>query len=191
MNSTRQQILQTAGELIEKQGYNATGLNEIVEVSGAPKGSLYYHFPQGKDEITAEAIAHTGRLVQERIRANLAMVEEPAEAVARFVRLIADNVERSDFCSGSPLQTVALETAATNPRLNQSCREAYDWIQAAFAEKLQAGGLPAEQANELALFITASIEGAIILSRTYHTGDPLRRTAGQLERCLRQHMERP
>jgi TetR/AcrR family transcriptional repressor of lmrAB and yxaGH operons len=42
MSSAREKILKTASELMEKQGYHGTGLNEIIQTSGAPKGSLYY-----------------------------------------------------------------------------------------------------------------------------------------------------
>ena len=56
MTNTRDQIIQTTSNLIENQGYHATGLNEIVKESGAPKGSIYYYFPDGKEGITAEAV---------------------------------------------------------------------------------------------------------------------------------------
>jgi TetR/AcrR family transcriptional regulator, lmrAB and yxaGH operons repressor len=52
---TRDQIIQTTCTLLESQGYHATGLNQILKESGAPKGSLYYYFPQGKEELAEEA----------------------------------------------------------------------------------------------------------------------------------------
>ena len=188
--STRDQIIQTTCELIENQGYNATGLNQIVKESGAPKGSLYYYFPDGKEEITDEAIHWAGQTVAGRIRSGLQASDDPAEAIRIFIENVAHHVEASGFRAGGPLTTVALESATTSERLNLACREAYDLLQGAFREKLAASGLPEVRAAELASFITASIEGAIILSRTYHTGDPLRRTAGHLERCIQQELRR-
>ena len=178
--NTHDQILLTTCALLEKQGYHGTGLSEIVRESGAPKGSLYYHFPAGKEQITAEAIARAGELTAERIRAGLAEVADPAQALHDFILKIADGVEASGFAAGSPLTAVAMETALGSERINEACRNAYDLIIAAFRDHLLTGGINEDQATELAIFITAAIEGGIILSRTDHDGAPLRMVARQL-----------
>src|SRR2546423_616934 len=100
MCSARDQIIETTCILLESQGYHTTGLNQIIAESGSPKGSLYYYFPQGKEELTAEAIARSGRIVERNIRSGLANDEEPAEAIANFVRIIASGVETSKFSAG-------------------------------------------------------------------------------------------
>jgi len=184
MSNTREQILQTTCDLLEKQGYHGTGLNEIVKESGAPKGSLYYYFPEGKEQITAEAVLQSGRVVSERIRAGLTTSSSAPKAVHDFILLIAENVERSGFAAGSPLTTVAMETATKSERINLACREAYGMLQTAFREKLLASGYSSTKAEELSTFITASIEGGIILSRVSHTADPLRLVAKQLKMLL-------
>ena len=183
MTSMREQIIQTTCDLLENQGYHATGLNEIVKESGAPKGSLYYYFPEGKEEISSEAVLFAGRLVAERVRQHLAEISDPAQAIQSFVENLSRHVEASGFRAGGPLTIVASETATTSERLNLACREAYSLLQAAFKQKLLSSGLPEERCALLALTITATLEGAIILSRTYHTGEPLRQVAGQLA-CL-------
>jgi TetR/AcrR family transcriptional regulator, lmrAB and yxaGH operons repressor len=185
MSSTRDHILETTCALLEAQGYHATGLNQILAESGAPKGSLYYYFPKGKEELAAEAIARVGKIVAQRIRDGLAAVEDPGEAVGEFVRTIAYHVEASGFSAGGPLMTVALETVNSSEYLNRACREAYRLLQEAFQEKLVAGGYAQVQAAQLATFITAAIEGGIILSRTRHSGEPLRAVAEELERFLK------
>lgn len=185
MSSTREQILEIMCELLEAQGYRATGLNQILAESGAPKGSLYYYFPEGKEELTAEAIERTRKLVAQRIRDGLAGINEPGEAIRVFVENIAYHVEASGFRAGGPLMTVALETVHSSERLNAVCREAYRLLQEAFQEKLVAGGFSEGRAAALATFITASIEGGIILSRTNHSGDPLRVVAEELGEFLK------
>jgi TetR/AcrR family transcriptional regulator, lmrAB and yxaGH operons repressor len=184
MTTARDQIIETTCDLLEKQGYHATGLNQIVKESGAPKGSLYYYFPDGKEEITEAAIARAGTVTAERIRMNLAKHDDPAEAVRTFIHAIASAVEMSGYRTGGPLQSVAMETAVSSERLNHACRDAYSELQRAFSEKLTTGGHTVERATELATFITSAIEGATILSRTYHTGDPLRRVADELGHYL-------
>lgn len=183
MSNSRDQILLTTCDLLENQGFHATGLSEIVKESGAPKGSIYYYFPEGKEEIVAEAVRFAGQRTAERIRAHLATIEDPAEAIRSFLETIAYHVEASGFRSGGPLTIVASESATTSERINQACQEAYNEVREAFTAKLRAGGMAQATALALAWTVNATIEGAIILSRTYHTGDPLRQAAGQLA-CL-------
>jgi TetR/AcrR family transcriptional repressor of lmrAB and yxaGH operons len=180
----REQFIEATCELLEAQGYHATGLNQIVAESGAPKGSLYHYFPDGKEELAAAAIERTGRSLAGRVEAALALDDDPAAAVGFLAAAIADAVEQSGFRVGGPLTTVAMETATSSQRINLACRAAYDRLQAAFTAKLEAGGHDPQRAAELASFVTAAIEGGIILSRTYQSGDPLRRVGRELAALL-------
>ena len=112
MSNAREQILQTTCALLEKQGYHGTGLNEIIKESGSPKGSLYYYFPEGKEQITAEAVLQSGGQTAERIRQGLTESSNAAKAVSDFILNIAEHVERSGFAAGSPLTAVAMRTGA-------------------------------------------------------------------------------
>jgi len=87
-------------------------------------------------------------------------------------------IEQSGFSAGVPLMIMAAESASTNERLNTACREAYASMQAAFADKFSGN-------KDLAQFVMATLEGAILLSRVQHSGDPLRRIVGQLETYIR------
>jgi TetR/AcrR family transcriptional repressor of lmrAB and yxaGH operons len=176
MTAARDQILQATGVLLEKQGCHATGLNEIIRESGAPKGSLYYYFPDGKDQLISEAVLEGARTVAARIREHLAVID-----LAAFVLRIAENVEASRYAAGSPLTAVAMETATKSERINLACREAYALLIAAFEEYLLARGVAPARAVERATFITAAIEGGIILSRTQHSAAPLRIVAAYLD----------
>lgn len=178
MNPARQQILETAACLFEKQGYHATGLNEIIRESSAPKGSLYYYFSAGKEQIGAETALWSAAQTAERIRLGMAQSPNPAEAVRLLALGVANAVEQSGFAAGGPLMMLAAESAVCSERLNAACREAYDLLQAAFAEKF-AGD------QSLAQFVLCTLEGAILLSRVHHTGDPLRYAAEQLYSLLK------
>jgi TetR/AcrR family transcriptional repressor of lmrAB and yxaGH operons len=173
MNTARDQILDTTCELLELQGYHATGLNQIIKDSGSPKGSLYYYFPGGKEELTAEAIARVGQVVQNRIRHYLNAVDSPADAVRQFIISVAHNVESSGYRAGGPITTVAMETASSNERLRQECQRIYSSWQSEFAERLISGGYSTAVANSLASVIIAALEGGIILCRSSRSPQPL------------------
>jgi TetR/AcrR family transcriptional regulator, lmrAB and yxaGH operons repressor len=185
MNPTRAQIIQTTGDLLERQGYHATGLNEIVAESGAPKGSLYYYFPQGKEQIGEETLLWSGERMAERIRAGLEMHAHPADAIRSLAFAIAGAIEASNFQAGGPLTTVALETATSSERLNLACRKAYEAMRRAFQEKFTSTGFPESRVVELAGFVLACFEGSILLSRVFHSGDPLRQCGESLAAYIR------
>jgi len=184
MSTAREHIIKTTSDLMEKQGYHGTGLNEIVKESGAPKGSLYHYFPEGKEQIAAEAVLQSGRMTVERIQNGLRGKSNAANAIHDFILRIADHVEASGFAAGSPLTAVAMETATQSERINLACREAYTGLETAFEEKLLEGGYTRIKAEELGTLITAAIEGGIILSRTYHSANPLRTIAKHLKVLL-------
>ncbi len=180
MSGTRDQIVETTSRLLEQQGYYATGLNQIVQESGAPKGSLYYYFPQGKEELTEEAIARSARTFTEIIKTELDRFDDPAEALFEFMQGLAAHVEASDCRGGAPVATVALETAGHSDRLTAVCRAAYESYAGAFTARFLASAIPVERAGTLGTIIVAAIEGGIILSRTRRSAAPLREIAPDL-----------
>lgn len=182
--TARDQIIEKTCELLELQGYHATGLNQIIRESGSPKGSLYYYFPGGKEELAAESVRHIGDLVLERITAHLAEIDAPAEAIRVFIRNIAVNVERSGFQAGGPITTVALETAASSDLLRQTCDDIYGRWQAVVADKLRSGDMGDERATNLAALVIAAIEGGILLCRTSRSRGPLEHIADEIGRLI-------
>jgi len=178
--TSEQDVIETTSALLEAQGYHATGLNQIIKESGAPKGSLYYYFPEGKQELVAAAIARAGEQLSDRIQQGLASREHPAEAVRHLTDTIASTIEASGYQAGGPLTMVAMETASSSERINQACQQAFSQMQQPFQRKLEEDGMPPDQAAKLAEFITSVIEGATILSRTFHSGDPLRHAGEHL-----------
>ncbi len=184
MNAKREQIIQTTCQLIEVQGYHATGINQILAESEAPKGSLYYYFPGGKDELVEEAIANTGDVITTRLREGLAADESAAQAVPAFLRQLAYYVAESGYQAGGPITAVAMEAASTNERLNTACRQAYQKWQTVVEEKLLANGYSPARSGQLASVVIALIEGAIILCRTERNTTPLLNAAAELEILL-------
>lgn len=178
--SRHEDILEAACQLMETQGYHATGVNQILETSGAPKGSMYYYFPEGKEGLTEQVVLSRGRSVAANIERLLAEKEDTAEAIRHFLLMVAGYVEAADYQSGGPITAIAMEVASTNERLNKACQEAFGLWQQAFAERLLKDGYPAAQADQLATLIVSAIEGATVLARTERSTGPFTAAAEQL-----------
>ena len=185
MPSARDEIIGKTCELLELQGYYATGLNQIIKESGSPKGSLYYYFPGGKEELATEAVRQAGQVVLERIRTNLASIPDPVAAIRAFMMTVALNVERSGFRAGGPITTIAMEIASSSVPLREECHHIYTAWQLAVADKLVEGGVRPERARRLAVLVIATMEGAIILCRTSRSREPLENSAEEIAVLIR------
>ncbi len=183
--SARQNLITTTSRLMEEQGYHGTGLNQIIKESGAPRGSLYYYFPEGKEELAEAAIVERGRWMTTFTTDQLAAEADPIVAIGGLLRQMAEHTCSSDFCGGAPLAAVTLETAGASDRLRAACQGAYAAQQRAFADALVAGGYPAPRAASLATMIVAAIEGAMVLSRAGQSAAPLEQIADEIQALLR------
>jgi TetR/AcrR family transcriptional repressor of lmrAB and yxaGH operons len=126
MSAIREQILRTASELPELQGYRATGLNQIVKESGAPKGFLILllqllQLRGGRERAHRQGAPTSGPTRWERIAQSLAAVNDSVTAIQRFIRKIAHYAEASRYRAVGPLPTRALGTATSIERLIWAC----------------------------------------------------------------------
>ncbi len=176
---TREKILVTASRLFKLRGYSATGLNDILKESGAPKGSFYYHFPNGKDELALEAIRRMSQHIQQQIEHTLMGVEDVKVAFQNFVRQLATKVLKEDELYYS-ISILALETCFMNEPLRLACVEAFEAWQKVFEKKLTQSGLTEERAGELSIIIQSMIEGANILAVTTRDNRPLLKIADEI-----------
>lgn len=165
-NPTREKILTTTANLLERQGYHATGLNQIVEESDTPRGSLYYYFPKGKEELAAEAVTQRMSEMADWSRRFLSKIDDPIEAIHAMIMEMSKQSAQSGCCTGAPIAAVALEASNTSERIRKACADGYQGLQDVLAAKLVMGGFSAERASSLAAIVNVSIEGAMILSRT-------------------------
>jgi len=185
--STRDRIINTATRLFQLQGYHATGLNQILKESNAPKGSLYYYFPKGKEELALECINLTEVLVEKTIREKLLKIDDPVESIRNFIREIIGNtnLEKNEKLSINSTKIVsvnliALETSSTNETLRKACQSAFNTWRNVYTEKLVEGGFNKEKAETLGMVIESMVEGAIVLSLTTKSDTPLLKIAEQI-----------
>lgn len=171
---SRQAILETAAKLFFTQGYHATGLNQIIKESDCPKGSLYYYFPKGKEELALECIAVIKEIVVEKWIIKFNQFDDPADAVQSFTQDMADNVVSSDYQVYMPFSFwMAVEMSSISEKLRKAGQDVFDAWQAVIAESLQQKGMKASHAMELGSVIVSLLEGALILAQTHKDKQPL------------------
>jgi TetR/AcrR family transcriptional repressor of lmrAB and yxaGH operons len=179
-STARDRMLKTAGDLLHRQGFAQTGLNQILGESKAPKGSLYFHFPGGKEELMSEALACSADGLTELLERVITLSPTTEIALQQIVGYFAGQLESSSFTRGCPVATVALEQAATSDPLQRVCSKAYARWQQLIAQRLERDGLTAERADAIAGFLLATIEGALLLCRAHRSTQPLHRAAAEL-----------
>lgn len=174
--SSREKILETATELFHFKGYHATGLSQILQESGAPKGSLYYHFPNGKEQLALEAIHLSSKMISAAIEKNLATYDDPVKAFQHHIRDIAEsflNIEEKNNLNTVPLGLLAMETAFVNENLRKACEETFAIWENHYYEKLRVNGYSEERAKLISQTISALIEGSITLCFTKKSNESL------------------
>ena len=182
---TRKRLLRTAGDLFQRQGFHGTGLQQVLAESGAPKGSLYFHFPGGKEQLAAEAVEMSGQAIAGAIRHLVEQSEDTAAAVRALAELQAAGLEASNFERGCPIATVVLDAAAGSEPIRIACEAGFEsWLEP-LAERLRRDGFEDAEAARRAVLILAAIEGGLVLARARRDVEPLRLVADELERGLR------
>jgi TetR/AcrR family transcriptional regulator, lmrAB and yxaGH operons repressor len=181
---TKRRMLRAAAELFRRQGYDGTGLSEVLDESGAPRGSLYFHFPGGKDQLAAEAVTATGARIGKGIEALLESSDDVGQAVGRVVDSMATDLEESGYVRGCPIAAVTLDSASSTKQVREACRRSFDRWLLLLEGRLRGAGWSAEAAREEAVIILATLEGALTLARASRDPEPLRTVGRRIRRNL-------
>lgn len=166
-------LVRTAMRLFRRQGYASTGLQQILEESGAPKGSLYYYFPGGKEQLAEAAVRLAGRLIGEMLAGHAARCKSPAAFVKAYCATMVTWMKESDFRSGCPIATTMLETAPHSPELTKAGADAIDhWI-GIIAPVFRTVGASSAEARSRAERLIAAMEGALLVARVRQSAAPI------------------
>ena len=155
---------------MRERGARATSLDAVLEHSGAPRGSMYHHFPGGREQLLREATDYAGEYVARRLEREAA--EDPLGAVDTLLDEYRTSLLASDFRAGCPVVAVAVESGEDGPDLRDHVVGAFDRWREILARGFSRG-IDEARSDELALLVVSGFEGALILSRAYRDLGPL------------------
>jgi AcrR family transcriptional regulator len=185
-SDSRTKMIQSAALLFRENGYSGTGFRDVIEHSGAPRGSIYHHFPDGKEQLAAETVAWASEVIERRLQ-RAAESGNPLVALGIFVDAWREVLEDSNFRAGCPVVAVAAEADAGSTAVAAAAAAFGRW-QDVIAHVLLGAGVGRTDARRLATLVVASIEGAILLCRARRDIRPLRDVHRALEATLRAAM---
>ena len=179
---SRSRMVRSAAALIRTRGASATSFSEVLADSGAPRGSIYHHFPDGKQQLEAAAIRWTSDRVLAHQRKCAATTA--AGVLECFIDMWRQVVLASAGAAGCVVAGVAIDTDAGEPGLIDVVRETFRSWTGLLTEQLEAFGVPPGRAQPIALATVAGMEGALILCRSEGGPAPLETVATELLRLV-------
>lgn len=180
---TRDRILNAARELFWQQGYNATGIAQILKAANANSGSLYYFFPTKEDLLLAVLEWYKANLHNEVINPVFDRVSDPIERIFGVLDGYRRMLVMTHCSHGCPVGNLALELADTHPAVRALCAENFSGWRNAIRGCLDeaADRLPPNiERDQLAAFVLTVMEGGLMQAKTYRTLDPFEAAVAQL-----------
>jgi TetR/AcrR family transcriptional repressor of lmrAB and yxaGH operons len=183
-SDARQRMVLAARQLFRQQGYHATALSDVLELSAAPRGSVYFHFPNGKAQLAIEAAELHARELVEFIDQSAQESGSAAGLMRAYVGLARDNLVNSDYKNGCVLAPLVIEAARDADELGDVGRRAFSFIIESLATHFTAFGLDAASAHTLADAVVAGVEGALVTARALRSPTPFESVLAALENQL-------
>ena len=165
VSSAREGLIDAAVELFRARGYEGVGVAELLEKSGAPRGSLYFHFPGGKEEIGVEAVSRVGENVKSQFRALHETGCDMAFYIDQVFKTTAKGIKDRDYKCSCPIAAIAAGMGEANPKLNETVRTVFAGWEKEMSEAARARGMTPKNATAFASAMLASIEGAMVVSK--------------------------
>jgi AcrR family transcriptional regulator len=185
VGNPRERMVISAALLIRERGAQATAISNVLKHSGAPRGSAYHYFPGGRMQLLEEATDYAGAYIAGKIEA----AESAVELLDELTEMYRQQLMRSDYRAGCPIVAVTVE--AGDPDNPERTTKVIERAAAAFAlwtdligQRMVAEGVDSAHAEELAMLVTTSIEGAIIVARASRDVKPLDLVQRQLRGLL-------
>lgn len=177
---TRQKILEAAAELVQEHGYHGAGLADILDRSGAPRGSVYFHFPDGKCQIVAECTKAVVAAVTGQRSGFVQDSRTPGELLRKIGDSIAEVLEESDYRRSCPVSPLIFDGLPGEFGVAEVGAAALvEWMQL-LQEAFVSWGLPGDRAAPLALLAQSTFQGAALIAMATRRADAAREAAQEL-----------
>ena len=178
----RERMIQSAALLFRERGIEGTSFSDVLEHSGAPRGSIYHHFPAGKSQLAEEATRFAGDFIAAGLVAALAD-DDPLAAIRAFTASWLHLLRSGDFAAGCPVVAAAVEGDRT-PGARDAAGAAFAGWEGLLAGAMERRGTAPERARSVASLVVAAIEGGIVMARAQRSTEPLERVAAEIERVV-------
>jgi TetR/AcrR family transcriptional repressor of lmrAB and yxaGH operons len=177
---SKERMVAAARRLFREHGYLGTALSDVVTESAAPRGSIYFHFPGGKEELASEVtLLHASDRIAHINRA-AATTTTAAQLIEVFMGRERDELVASNYREGCAVAPIVIESTPASEVLSDASRRAFQDLITTLAARFTEKGLPHERAVQLATNVWTSVEGALILSRVLHSPEPFDLVIAQL-----------
>jgi len=184
MAGPRERMVISAALLIRERGAHPTAIADVLEHSGAPRGSAYHYFPGGRTQLLCEAVDYAGEYMATR----LDTAPSSLEALDDLFGGYAEQLQRSGFRAGCPVVAVTVEAgdpATPDQPVIEHAAAAFARWRAVIAARLRADGVAQRRADDLALLVLSAFEGALVVARAARDLEPLDRVHAQLTALVR------
>ena len=183
-SDSRSKMIYAAAQLFRERGYHATAFSDVIQASGAPRGSTYFHFPGGKQELAREAIALAGDEIEQMVAEAAGRSDGPGSFVRALGDMVAARLEGSDYRSGCAIATMVLELAPQNEELSSDFEKVFGRWRQALARQFEAWGIAAGRTTDLADLAMSVFEGALVVSRAARRIDSFRNAIAALAEAI-------
>lgn len=177
-SSTREEIIRKGAGLIHAQGFNATGIKQVLDAAGVPKGSFYFYF-KSKEEFGLAAIDYFREFIQSMADKYFKKDgSPPLKKLSRFFDAYADIFTKMDLCRGCPIGNLMQEMSDLNATFRGKINEVYCYMQKGIEQLLDEarvrGDISADtDTPQMAQFIINAWEGAIMHMKLVKDTQPL------------------
>jgi AcrR family transcriptional regulator len=182
----RERMVFSAAQLLRRGGVAATGMREVAAEAHAPRGSLQYYFPGGKEQLINEAVAWAGQYAASRVPRFLVAVAQPSPGalLAAMAKQWTDDLQAAGTLPGCPVAAATADSAQAAESTRVAAAEALACWRRPVAGALADMGVPPGRAEALATLMVSALEGAILISRAERSPNALDTIAAELAPLL-------
>jgi TetR/AcrR family transcriptional repressor of lmrAB and yxaGH operons len=181
---SRTRLLEATADLLADRGFHAMGMKEILKASDTVAGSLYHHFPGGKDELAACSAHLAAERIDARIEAGF-RTRTPAATIEAFYAGAIEQLRDSGFATGCPIGTTAAEAVSLSGPVIEALADAFRTWTATMARGLMAHGWASDEATEAASALMSLYQGALLVARAEHDTTPMEVAGRESQRIVR------